>query len=91
MPKPKQNHPIQKPVTMRVSKRTYQPSVKELKEETDMPGMSLEQGQQKVTQWIYAIFAASAVSAGASATPQISPEQYAKIASLLNRLVAYFS
>ena len=51
----------------------------------------LEKGQQTVTKWIYAIFAASAVSAGASATPQIFPEQYAKLTSLIHRLVSFFS
>ena len=46
MPKPKQNRPIQEPATMRLPKRTYQPSRKELKEEVGMPGMSLEQARK---------------------------------------------
>ena len=46
MPKPKQKHPIQKPVTMRLPKRTYQPSRKELREDVDMPRLSLDQARK---------------------------------------------
>ena len=46
MPKPKQKHSIQKPVTMRLPKRSYQPSRKELREEVEMPGLSLDQARK---------------------------------------------
>ncbi len=46
MSKPKQKHSIQKPVTMRLPKRDYQPSREELREEVGMPGLSLDQARK---------------------------------------------
>lgn len=43
MPKHERRHPIPEPVTMRLPKRTYQPSRKELREEVGMPGLFPEQ------------------------------------------------
>ncbi len=42
----KSAHTIQKPATMRLPKRSYQPNRKELREEVDMPGSSLQQARK---------------------------------------------
>lgn len=43
MPKRKRRHTPHEPATMRLPKRDYQPSPKELREEVDMPGLSPKQ------------------------------------------------